>query len=236
MPELKVNHILANGDCAILLQFDPSDHLQHAIHVLVKDFLHGQKLNKTQAKLINVIPATDSLVLVFATPIEFSHDLMQEITQRVDQVELQSNAVVFHEIPVCYDQSVAPDLIAVCELLNISQQKLIDYHTQVIYRVDMLGFLPGFAYLSGTHAALSLPRKSTPELQVEAGSIAIANHQTGIYSLQSPGGWYVIGRTPVVLLDWQKESQPMALNPLDEVQFRAVDLEEFYYLKGSYEH
>ena len=187
----------------------------------------------TQIDLINVIPATDNLVLIFSGPIEINQDLLQAITQRIDQVKLQNSQVAFHEIPVCYDQAVAPDLLKVCQLLNISHQELVYYHTQTIYRVDMLGFLPGFAYLSGAHPVLSLPRKSTPALQVEAGSVAIANHQTGIYSLQSPGGWYVIGRTPVMLLDWQNQAQPMTLNPLHEVKFRAVGLEEFYSLEGK---
>ncbi len=236
MSELKIKHILSNGDCGILLQFNPSNQLQLAIHMLVKDFLTGEALKMSLVKLVNVIPATDNLVLVFAAPVEMTEDLLQEITQRVDQVSLQGISVGFHEIPVCYDQTVAPDLSKVCQQLNLSHPKLIDYHTQAIYRVDMLGFLPGFAYLSGTHSTLNLSRKSTPALQVEAGSIAIANHQTGIYSLQSPGGWHVIGRTPVSLLSWKNQSQPMTLNPLDEVKFSSICLEEFYSLDESNVH
>ena len=121
-----------------------------------------------------------------------------------------------HRIPVSYD---GPDLEAVAEQLNLSPERIIELHTRPIYRVFLVGFVPGWAYLGPLDEALELPRRQVPRVQVPAGSVAIAGRQTGIYPLPTPGGWHLIGRTSVKL--FLPDSDPPCL-------FRAGDRVKFF--------
>ena len=126
-------------------------------------------------------------------------------------------------VPVCYDESVAPDLAWVCRHKGIGKDELIDIHTSMTYRVYMNGFVPGFPYMGILPEALEVPRKSSPSLRVPPGSVAIAGRQTGIYPFETPGGWQVIGRTPWKLFD--KSHDPCCLlRPGMKVRFHAVEL------------
>lgn len=219
---LTVSQILPNGDCALLLRFDTFEgHLLH-IHSLANDLMH-----KPFPKQINVVPATDSLVLVFSQQVNHSLDWLALIQQRIANNSLLFVKPKVHQVPICYDAEVASDLIAVCSSLSMTLAQFIKRHSQPKYQVAMLGFLPGFAYLNGNDERLHLPRKATPELSLPAGSVAIAGGQTGIYSLSSPGGWHVIGRTPLKLLNWRNSQQPMLFAPLDWVQFKAIDIAQY---------
>jgi inhibitor of KinA len=121
-----------------------------------------------------------------------------------------------HRIPVVYD---GPDLEAVGAALGLSQEKIIALHTRPIYRVFLVGFVPGWGYLGPLPEALELPRREEPRIKVPAGSVAIAGRQTGIYPLSTPGGWHLIGRTAVKLL--LPDSDPPSL-------FRAGDRVKFF--------
>ena len=121
-----------------------------------------------------------------------------------------------HRIPVVYD---GPDLQAVASALGLSQQKVVEIHSRPIYRAFLIGFVPGWAYLGPLPDELVLPRRPDPRRQVPAGSVAIAGHQTGIYPLNSPGGWHLIGRTSVRL--FLPDSDPPSL-------FRAGDRVKFF--------
>ncbi|KIC96412.1 hypothetical protein OI18_01345 [Flavihumibacter solisilvae] len=132
-------------------------------------------------------------------------------------------------LPVCYDEALAPDLAAVVAEKGISVEELISLHTQQPYYVFMLGFSPGFPYLGILPDKLHIPRKSRPALVVTAGSVGIAGKQTGIYPFDTPAGWYVIGRTPVKLFNFN-DSQRCLLNAGDTVRFSSIDLETFKYL------
>ena len=128
-------------------------------------------------------------------------------------------------IPVCYGGGFGPDLEGLSTVLKISQKDIIGLHSSFIYRVYMIGFLPGFPYLGRIDPRLEIGRKSRP-VPVVAGGVGIAGNQTGIYPVNSPGGWQIIGRTPVKLFDAGKEP-PVRLNIGDLVQFYAVSKEEF---------
>lgn len=128
-------------------------------------------------------------------------------------------------IPVCYGGGFGPDLERLGDMLKISQQDIVSLHSSFIYRVYMIGFLPGFPYLGRIDPRLETARKSSPA-PVVAGGVGIAGNQTGIYPVSSPGGWQIIGRTPVRLFDPEKEP-PVRLNIGDQVQFYAVSKEEF---------
>lgn len=130
------------------------------------------------------------------------------------------------EIPVCYGNAFGEDLDAVAAELDITAVELIARHSTSIYTVAMIGFAPGFPYLSGLDPSLALPRLATPRTRVPAGSVAIGGAQTGIYPRESPGGWRLLGRTPLRLFDPQRTS-PSLLAPGDRVRFVAIDDDAF---------
>ncbi|MBN8676656.1 MAG: 5-oxoprolinase subunit PxpB [Chitinophagales bacterium] len=129
-------------------------------------------------------------------------------------------------IPVCYEAPFAPDLDFMADFHGVSREALIALHQQDTYKVYMMGFLPGFAYMGAVDEKLSTPRKSTPRARVPAGSVGIAGRQTGIYPFDTPGGWQIIGKTPLKMLDWGK-SDPFLLKTGDLVQFYAISKETF---------
>lgn len=130
------------------------------------------------------------------------------------------------EIPVVYGDEYGPDLASAAEELGIAPGELARRHAGGAYTVAMIGFAPGFPYLFGLDPALSLPRLATPRLQVPAGSVAIAGGQAGIYPHEGPGGWRLLGRTPLRLFD-PGRTPPGALRPGDRVRFVAIDADAF---------
>jgi inhibitor of KinA len=130
------------------------------------------------------------------------------------------------EIPMCYGGTFGPDLAAVAAHTGLSEAEVIRRHSAGSYRVFLLGFVPGFAYLGGLDPQLATPRRETPRARVEPGSVGIAGTQTGVYPLAAPGGWQIIGRTPLSLFRPQ-ETPPTLLHPGDRVRFRVVEPQEF---------
>ena len=133
-------------------------------------------------------------------------------------------------IPVCYEGSYAPDLEGVAVQLGLSTREIVELHCAGVYRVYMIGFLPGFPYLGTVDQRLQLPRKMRP-VPVQAGAVGIAGGQTGIYPLNSPGGWLIIGRTPLRLFD-PDASPPVRLQTGDRVQFYPISSRDFDGLSG----
>lgn len=129
-------------------------------------------------------------------------------------------------IPVCYAEKFAPDLNEIAAQKKLPANEIIRLHTSKSYRVYMIGFLPGFPYMGEVDERIATPRKQQPRQNVEAGSVGIAGRQTGIYPLRSPGGWQIIGRTPLALFNSKKE-EPVLLRPGDEVQFYSITDDEF---------
>jgi len=130
------------------------------------------------------------------------------------------------EIPACYDSEFALDIERVAERAQISTSEVVDLHSAAEYRVSCIGFTPGFPFLSGMPKKLATPRRETPRKEIPAGSVGIGGAQTGIYPLPSPGGWNLIGRTPLKLFDPTK-NPPALLQAGDRVRFRAITREEF---------
>jgi inhibitor of KinA len=125
------------------------------------------------------------------------------------------------EIPVSYGGEAGPDLAAVAAFAKFSETDVVRLHTERVYRVYMLGFLPGFSYMGTVDARIAMPRLDTPRMRVAAGSIGIAGSQTGIYPFDTPGGWRIIGRTPVKVFDTAR-AEPFLLKAGDAVKFVAV--------------
>jgi inhibitor of KinA len=136
------------------------------------------------------------------------------------------------ELPVCYDQTehdgerLAPDLADVAEQTGLSVEEVIAAHSGATYRVHFLGFMPGFAYLSGLPASLHVPRRDSPRTRVPSGSVAIAGEQAGVYPASTPGGWNIIGRTPLRMFDASRE-EPALLRPDDSVRFAPISRERY---------
>jgi inhibitor of KinA len=130
------------------------------------------------------------------------------------------------EIPVCYDPEFALDLDHVASQAKLPPTEVVDLHSRAEYRVSCIGFVPGFPFLAGLPKELAAPRRATPRKEIPAGSVAIGGAQTGIYPLRSPGGWNLIGRTPLQLFDPEK-TPPAFLRAGDRVCFRAITREEF---------
>ena len=148
--------------------------------------------------------------------------------QQLLETPLQTNAQLssIKKIPVCYDELFGIDLEEIAELRQLSLNEIISLHTAVIYKVYMIGFLPGFAYMGSVDNKLITPRKNQPRLNVAAGSVGIAGAQTGIYPMDSPGGWQIIGKTPLQLFD-TAHSTPCLLAAGDRVQFFSISLDKF---------
>lgn len=134
-------------------------------------------------------------------------------------------------IPVCYDEEFGIDLAYIGSARNLPVASIIELHMTTIYRVYMLGFLPGFAYMGELPPQLIMPRKENP-VPVREGSVGIVSNQTGIYPLASPGGWQIIGRTPVKLFD-PESADPVKLKAGDEVKFYEITRQEFLDLKNE---
>jgi inhibitor of KinA len=130
------------------------------------------------------------------------------------------------EIPVCYDAKFGLDLNRVAEHTKLSEREIVDLHSTREYRVACIGFVPGFTFLAGLPKNLATPRRGVPRKEIPPGSVGIGGAQTGIYPLRSPGGWNLIGRTPLKLFDPTKDP-PTLLCPGDRVRFRAITREEF---------
>jgi inhibitor of KinA len=173
-------------------------------------------------RIRNLHPAYASILIDF-DPLLLSHEEARSLIENLADDESQSDrAANMVTIPVCYDIEFAPDLQEIANHAKIPTREVIRLHCSVTYRVHFLGFTPGFAYLGGLPETLHTPRLATPRKHVPAGSVAIASGQAGIYPVDSPGGWRLIGRTPVRIFD-PDATQPTRLKPGDLVEFSAID-------------
>jgi len=170
------------------------------------------------------VPAYSSLAVIYdPTLIDFGG-----VKRAVEGVEASAESFEGElvEIPVVYGGEYGPDLEFVAKHSGLSVDEVIEIHSKPVYRVYFLGFLPGFAYLGGMDERIAAPRLERPRLKVPSGSVGIAGKQTGIYPIESPGGWRLIGRTPLRLFNPEKEP-PTLLQPGDRVKFVPVDEYEF---------
>jgi len=161
--------------------------------------------------------------LATVTPAQAEQRLLAALQSVPAVRDVESELV---EVPVCYGGDHGPDLDDVCRQLGVDRDAFIDRHTGGEYRVDMLGFTPGFAFIGGFEAAREVPRRPQPRVRLEPGSIGIAGGRTGIYTLPGPGGWQIVGRTPLRLFDTEAEP-PFLLHAGMRVRFVAISAAEF---------
>src|SRR5436190_17539870 len=184
---------------------------------------------------IEAIPAYSSVTIYMNVPLLrkkispekkvyewITKELHKIVLQDLEDTQPEKNVV---RIPVCYEDEFATDIHWLAEQKNISHQDIIRIHTSRQYRVYMLGFLPGFPYMAEVDDQVAVPRKAQPQW-ILAGSVGIAGKQTGIYPLNSPGGWQIIGRTPLKMFD-KDETEPCLLKDGEYVQFYPITKDEF---------
>ena len=177
-----------------------------------------------------------SILLVFPERITSFSALKAQIKQGYDTFSENSTSGIeqrplsLYKIPVCYEASFAPDLEAVCTQLKLSPETLISKHSQATYTVYGIGFLPGFMYLGGLNPELEIPRKSSPRMKVPAGSVGLAAKQTGIYPCESPGGWQLIGQTPIPLFN-PLQDPPFFAEVGDKIQFIPISKDTYKLLQ-----
>ncbi|MCU0520375.1 MAG: 5-oxoprolinase subunit PxpB [Anaerolineae bacterium] len=170
--------------------------------------------------IVECVPSYRSLLVIYDPDTVSSAclgSLLLELALAVPAADTATTGRVV-EIPVQYGGEAGPDLEDVARHCHLTPTEVIRLHSRTAYQVAMLGFTPGFAYLLGLPQALSTPRLETPRFRVEPGSVGIAGDQTGVYALSSPGGWRIIGRTPLELFDLRRPD-PFMLKAGDEVQF-----------------
>ncbi len=174
-----------------------------------------------------ILPTYRSLILVYdpmVTDPDHLIPVLKTVNTDLDNAPLPEPDVV--ELPVCYHESLAPDLAHVAEVNGLHPDEVIAIHTAPLYPIYMIGFTPGFPYLGGLSQKIHTPRLSTPRTHVPAGSVGIANNQTGIYPIDSPGGWQLIGRTPLRL--YNPEATPVTLIQAGVwIRFSPVSSEEY---------
>jgi inhibitor of KinA len=195
----------------------------------------AEALERTRpAGVFDIVPACASLA------VHADADIVDEaaLTSRLETLLRESPSTASlsrtHEIPVCYEPSFGLDLDEVSRASDCRVDDVVARHSGAEYRVFMLGFLPGFAYLGIVDERIAVPRRATPRPVVPAGSVGIAGRQTGIYPIESPGGWQIVGRTPVRLFDTAGDRRPV-LRPGDRVQFVPIDADRFSRLVSSAE-
>jgi KipI family sensor histidine kinase inhibitor len=195
-------------------------------------YLKGQKI----PGLKDVILAYDNLTLVYdildfdTNPYLFVNQLVATFIAEASNHNASNNKGRLIEVPVCYDLSLGIDLEDASKITNLSIEALIKKHTEHIYTVYCLGFLPGFAYMGDVPNIIQLPRLPQPRAKVLDGSVGIAGKQTGIYPIESPGGWQIIGRTPIKIFD------PLNLSLFqagDQVKFNSIDLATYHQIKNQ---
>jgi inhibitor of KinA len=181
----------------------------------------------------NLHPGYCSLLVKFDA-IRVGHEELEAILgkyiERLEEMELPEARRV--EIPVCYGGEYGPDLAEVCALHGMTAAQVVELHASAEYLVYFFGFVPGFAYLGGLPETLVTPRLATPRRRVSAGSVGIAGSQTGVYPFATPGGWRLIGRTPVAMFRADREGLSL-LSIGDRVRFVAISREEFTALEAG---
>jgi len=212
---VKSPKILPYGDSALLIDYEVSGYSDR-VHTRLN---HLAQTLRTQEVWSDIVPSYKSLLVVFDSAtlsLGNATAKIEDTLKTLSRAPRNKGKVV--EIPVVYGGQYGPDMAAIKKVSGLSYSEIIETHSAQDYRVCMMGFIPGFCFLSEVPTILQHPRHKTPRAHVPAGSVGIAGWQTGIYGLESPGGWQIIGRTPLTMFDPSRES-PFLVEAGDRIRF-----------------
>ncbi|MEF1327798.1 5-oxoprolinase subunit B family protein [Vibrio sp. M260121] len=214
------------SECSILIRFDDTITVEH-----IGELAH-QIVDKLNLIVMNVVPSYRTILIDYL-PFRIQESVilqtLNEIVSRFDVQSMYNKQPNYISIPVYYSNETALDLDRF-QQNGLSMDKLIELHTKPVYTVSAIGFAPGFAFLSDVSPELHMPRHHTPRTNVPAGSVAIADSKTAVYPSDSPGGWNIIGRTPISLFTDTPPFIPFEVG--DKVTFGSISQQEFVSLGG----
>lgn len=216
--------IVPAGDSALIVEFEERiDPLVNARTIACADGIQAARIDGVR----DIVPAYRS-VTVYFDPLRTPYEALMTAIEREAARPIAETAAGREpvRVPVCYGGDLGPDLPGVAAFARLSEADVIRMHTSATYRVFMLGFVPGFAYMGIVDRRIAMPRHSTPRLRVPIGTVGVAGVQTGIYPAETPGGWQLIGRTPVKPFD-PARPEPFLMKAGDAVQFYPIERDEY---------
>ena len=218
------------GDCAISIDFGQA--IDPKINRQIRQVIEQIKVLQLDG-IIELVPTYCALLVQYDAMVYSYSDICRilEPTLQESVTDSANELVTIVEIPTVYGGEFGPDLGFVASYNHISENEVVSIHSGTDYLVYMLGFIPGFTYLGGMDPRIATPRLSSPRTLIPAGSVGIAGEQTGTYPSDSPGGWQIIGRTPVTMYDMSKE-QAALLRAGDYVRYVPIDENEFHRIKS----
>lgn len=216
--------LLTAGDAALIVEF--GDRVDPALNGEVRELWRAVE-RAAISGVVELVPTYRSLLVSYDPLVIEADDLrvrLIEINRHKSDLDLGAPRVV--RVPTAYGGEFGPDLAFVARHTGLTDAEVVEIHTGTEYLVYMMGFSPGFPYLGGMSPRLATPRLATPRLTIPAGSVGIAQQQTGIYPMESPGGWQLIGRTPLRLFDAARRP-PTLLEAGDSIRFVPIGVEEY---------
>ncbi|WP_299130935.1 5-oxoprolinase subunit PxpB [uncultured Winogradskyella sp.] len=217
--------------CSILIDW-PSEIDENILNSILN--FKTSILNHYSKQNVEVVNTYNSILVIYDVAVENINAEFKRLKSLFKlQDRIEKPEIKIWEIPVCYNEEYGIDLDNLALKKQCSKSEIITLHSKVIYTVFFIGFLPGFLYLGGLDPKLYFNRKSTPNLNIKKGAVAIGGQQTGIYPQNSPGGWHIIGQTPVTLFNVD-HNPPCFVKAGDKLKFKSIDKLEFLKLKKRF--
>lgn len=227
--DAKKTRYLPAGDSALVVEF--GNEISEKLNTKVQQM--SEKIVKASRTAMlsgvgEVIPTFRSLLVTYdplATDFELLKNRLMKLEEEIQEETKTSRRIL--KIPCCYGGRYGLDLADLMEYTGFSREEVIERHSSVDYRIYMMGFLPGFAYLGGLDKKLEMPRLKTPRVKIPAGAVGIGGSQTGVYPMDSPGGWRLIGGTPVDFYDPERE-EPILCKAGEYIRFVPITMDDYY--------
>lgn len=221
---------LQNGDTAITVCFE--NEISKEVNGFVTSFTCAVE-QKGIKGVIELIPAFNSVTVLYDSTVTSAGTLKIKLERIIKKLgNSQQSSAVLYKIPVCYEEEFSPDMKNVEAHTGLSREEIIKIHSSTDYLIYMLGFLPGFAYLGEMDKRLATPRLDSPRVEISRGAVGIGGEQTGIYPVASPGGWQLIGRTPILVYDREREN-PILYKSGDYIRFVPITRNEYFEIEKA---